>query len=103
METKQKRIKRNSKPIVSPPSEKISILGQNKSQDTRSKLHSSKDSDLMEFKKAKNKQSVVSSISNLSIEEQIKKEIALANNLLKDCEEKVKEMAKTRSEKEELI
>lgn len=66
--------------------ERVSTLGGNKSQDTRSKLQSSRDSEFREFKKTKVKLNNVSSMGNQSIEEQIKREIAAAVGLLKECE-----------------
>jgi len=68
-------VKRDSRPITgnSNIGERLSIIGANKSQDTRSKLRSSRDSDFKEFKKTKIKLNTLSSIGSLGIEEQIKK------------------------------
>jgi hypothetical protein len=65
------------------------MLSPNRSPDTKSKLNAPQASFLKEFKKTKIKLNTLSSIGNLGIEDQIKKEIAQVNDVLKECELKI--------------
>lgn len=77
--------------------ERISTIGNSRSHDTRSKLHSSRDSELREFRKSKAKLNTLSSIGSLGIEEQIKKEMAQAGEVLKECQKRLSERAREQS------
>lgn len=77
--------------------ERISTIAHSRTHDSRSKLHSSRDSEFREFKKGRAKLNTLSSIGSLGIEEQIKKEMALAAEVLKECGRKLGERRVERS------
>jgi hypothetical protein len=77
--------------------ERISTIGHSRTHDSRSKLHSSRDSELREFRKGRGKLNTLSSIGSLGIEEQIKKEMAVAGEVLRECGRRLAERAVERS------
>lgn len=81
----------------------MSTLASNRSQDTKSKIHNSRDSYLKEFRKTKIKLNTLSSIGHQSIEDQIKKEIAQVNDVLKECQDNMQSRHLHHTDKQELI
>jgi hypothetical protein len=77
--------------------ERISTIGHSRTHDSRSKLHSSRDSELREFKRGRAKLNTLSSIGSLGIEEQIKREMALALEVLRQAASRLKERKVERS------